>query len=109
LIIFEHLEGSMHLFFYLLLTAVIVILEHFTFGRWWANNEIARRTMGHATILGLAFLFIPSGLIDLTTLITIFLATGVAGAITAGTVVTEKEFKKKKQAEIHRREVERYD
>ena len=99
----------MYLFFYLLLTAVVVMLEHLTFGRWWSNNEIARRTMGHITILGLALLFVPSGLIDPTTLVAIFLATGVAGAITAGLVVTETEFKKRHRAKNCRREVDDYD
>lgn len=91
------------------LTAVIVVLEHFTFGRWWAGNELARRTMGHITILGLALLFVPSGLIDLTTVICIFLSTGTAGAITAGLVITEHERKRRRRTAVYRREVEQYD
>ncbi|MBK7920135.1 MAG: hypothetical protein IPJ94_28555 [Chloroflexi bacterium] len=54
----------LYMILYAALTGVVVVLEHITFGRWWARNELARRTMGHATILFLALLFAPSGLID---------------------------------------------
>lgn len=94
---------------FLCLTAVVVVLEHFTFGRWWAHNELARRTMGHATILGLALLFVPSGFIDLGTLVSITLATGTAGAITAALVVTQNEHKRRQRTAVYRREVEQYD
>lgn len=91
------------------LTAVVVTIEHFTFGRWWKRNELARRTLAHATILGLALLFVPAGLIDLMTLTAIAIATGVAGAITAGLYIHEAEQRRQERAEEARRRVEEYD
>ncbi|MBP6471089.1 MAG: hypothetical protein KBE23_03320 [Chloroflexi bacterium] len=94
---------------YAALTGVVVALEHFTFGRWWARNELARRTMGHATILFLALLFVPSGLIDFTTLAAIAIATGTAGAITAALYVNENERTRRQRAASMRQRVDQYD
>lgn len=94
---------------YAALTGVVVALEHVTFGRWWARNELARRTMGHATILFLALLFVPSGLIDFTTLAAIAIATGTAGAITAALYVNENERTRRQRAASMRQRVEQYD
>ncbi len=94
---------------YAALTGVVVALEHATFGRWWARNELARRTMGHATILFLALLFVPSGLIDFTTLAAIAIATGTAGAITAALYVNENERTRRQRAASLRQRVDQYD
>lgn len=91
------------------LTGLVVALQHFTFGQWWAHNELARRTLGHATILFLALLFVPSGLIDLDTLVAITIATGAAGAITAALYVHKAERRKRERAEALRQELEKYD
>lgn len=91
------------------LTAVIVTIQHFTFGRWWKRNELARRTLAHATILGLALLFVPSGLIDLMTWLAIAIATGVAGAITAGLYIHENEQREQARIESLRQQATQYD
>lgn len=103
------LEGNMYFILYAGLAGIIVAAEHFTFGRWWANNELARRTLGHATLLGLALLFVPVGLIDLQTLIAIAIATGTAGAVTAACYVTEHERNRRARVAALRREAEQYD
>jgi hypothetical protein len=48
---------------YLCLVALLITLEHYTFGRWWAGKdyELARWTMGVATILGLGYLCLVWG------------------------------------------------
>ena len=94
---------------YAALTGVVVTLEHFTIGKAWKHNELARRTVAHATILGLACLFIPSGLIDLHTLAAIAIATGVAGAITAGLVIHENEQQRRERVNELRQQAEQYD
>lgn len=96
----------LYLIAYAALTGIVVAIEHLTFGRWWARNELARRTMGHATILFLALIFVPFGLIDLTTLAAITIATGTAGAVTAAMYVNEAEQRKRRQADQMRRQVE---
>lgn len=35
--------------------AVIILVEHFTFGRWFKNWELTRRAIGIATVLGWAY------------------------------------------------------
>lgn len=91
------------------LTAVVITIEHFTFGRWWKRNELARRTLAHATILGLALPFVPAGLIDLMTLTAIAIATGVAGAITAGLYIHENEQRNRARIEDLRQQAAQYD
>ncbi|MBK7916539.1 MAG: hypothetical protein IPJ94_09795 [Chloroflexi bacterium] len=51
----------------------------------------------------------PSGLIDLTTLAAIAIATGTAGAITAALYVSESERRSRQRAASMRRRVEQYD
>jgi hypothetical protein len=98
-----------HLTLYAVTTAVLIIAEHYTFGRWWKRNEIARRTMGHVTILLLAALFVPSGLIQLETLIAITIATGAAGAIIGSIHVYETEQHKNQRAAAAREAIKQYD
>lgn len=63
------------------ITAVVVVIEHLTFGQWWKRNEIARRVMGHGTILALVALSVPFGLIDTNSAVAIGLYTGVSGVV----------------------------
>jgi hypothetical protein len=92
------------LFLYLTTVAATIVAEHLTFGRWWKNNELARRTLGHATILAISLLFVTSGLFDLTTLLYLIAGTGVAGAITAAFAVHENERRRNERAEARRNE-----
>lgn len=94
------------IFLYLTLTAVTITIQHFTFGRWWRRNELARRTMGHATILAISALFVPTGLINGQTVLMMGLATGVAGALTAAFRVHETETAKEKRVQALRLEVD---
>lgn len=76
---------------YLCLTALAVILEHLTFGKWWEDNELARRTMGIMTIMALAVPFVALGVMDGITWLMILFAFGTAGAVKTGLVVYENE------------------
>lgn len=99
----------LNLVLYAVITAVVVTVEHYTLGRWWKRNEIARRTVGHTTILLLAAPFVPTGLIDLNTLIAITIATGTAGAIVGGIHVYEVEKRKNEEVAKKREVIKQYD
>lgn len=75
-------------------TAIVVLVEHLIFGRRWARNEIARRVMGHATIL--AIIGIPAllGKLDYFTWLVAAVATIIAGGMIGAIEVTEKENRK---------------
>jgi hypothetical protein len=62
-------------------TAVVVAIEHQTFGKWWKRNEFARRVMGHGTILAITALGVPFGLVDMGSAIVFALLTGAAGVV----------------------------
>lgn len=72
-------------------TAAVVGLEHVTLGRLWAGNELARRVLGHATIITIIAIPAMAGLLDFTTWLAVAVATAVAGAIVGALEVTEKE------------------
>lgn len=76
---------------YITLAVAAVVIEHRTFGRWWAHNELARRTMGIATVMGLAMPFVLLGVLDLITWLMILFAFGAAGATKAGLMIHEWE------------------
>lgn len=97
------------LFSYLAIIAVIVVIEHLTFGKWWRRHELARRTIGHTTLLGVSGLFVPVGLIDIDTLVYIAAATIIAGAITAGFAIHEQENRKANKLAALRQEFEQYE
>lgn len=94
-----------HLILYLLLIIIAVTGEHFTFGRLWARSEFARRAMGHATVLGLALIFVPLGLVQLETWAVIALASLAAGGTLGAIRVTEEEQRKRRYLEMVRDEV----
>jgi len=72
-------------------TAAVVGIEHITLGRLWAGNELARRVMGHATIIAITGIPAMLGLLDFITWLAFAVATAVAGAIVGALEVTEKE------------------
>jgi hypothetical protein len=90
------------------LTVALVTFEHYTFGRWWAGNEFARRTMGHATLLAVALLGLAHGLVDWQSWLVFLMLTGSAGAAKSGLVVHEKEKKKRQRSAALRNEVDEY-
>jgi hypothetical protein len=68
---------------YVAAVAVIVFVEHRIFSTRWRRRELARRTLGIATVLVLAFPLVIAGIFDLITYTWIWLGFGVAGALTA--------------------------
>ena len=81
-------------------TAIAVVAQHYTFGRWWRRNEIARRTMGHATILAALLALVFMGAVPLTAWLAVLIVTGVAGATLAALAVTEHEQKRDGYVEL---------
>lgn len=75
---------------YLAAIAVIIPVEHWVFARRWKNYELARRTMGIATIMGLALPLALTGHLDWFTWLIIMAAFCIAGAITAGLYTHEQ-------------------
>lgn len=89
--------------FYLLLTFGVITAEHFTFGRWWKHNEMARRTMGIITVLGLATPFVFfTDFLDVTTYIVISLGFLFAGGTKLFYVQMEKESQRQIMIEMER-------
>lgn len=90
-------------------TAIVVLVEHLLFGRRWARNDLARRVMGHATIL--VILGVPAllGHLDFFTWLVAAVATIIAGGMIGAIEVTEKENLKARQLHELRRWVETRD
>lgn len=65
------------------LVALIVWLEHHRYAQRWRRRELARRTMGIGTVLGLAVILPIAGVFDWTSYIIMWIGFGVAGAVTA--------------------------
>lgn len=72
-------------------TAVVVAIEHVTLGRLWAGNELARRVLGHATIVVIIGVPALLGLLDFMTWMAVAVSTAVAGGIVGAYEVTVKE------------------
>lgn len=91
---------------YILLAIFSVTAEHYTFGRWWAGNELARRTLGIITIMALAVPFILSGVMDFVTWLLILAAFGAAGATKAGLTINERERSRSHRGQIIREQID---
>jgi len=76
---------------YTVTVAAATVAEHYTFGRWWKRNELARRTLGIATIMLLALPFVLSGVIDFATWLIILFGFAAAGAFKTGLAIMENE------------------
>lgn len=72
-------------------TAVVVLVEHLLFGRMWKGNELARRVMGHATILVIIGIPAMLGYLDFMTWLMVTVVTFVAGGLVGAIEVTEQE------------------
>jgi len=73
-------------------TLVLIIIEHFTFGRLLKRNELARRALGIATVLSMARALSP--LNQWLSFFSLFLA---AGTGLVASVVLENAIKEKRQ------------
>lgn len=79
--IFDYLGWKL---LYLAVLAAVICAEHVAFAARWKRHELARRTLGIATVMVGAFPLAAAGLIDAATWLWLFAAFGVAGAVTAG-------------------------
>jgi|GEM_PF-3802192 len=68
---------------YMIAIVATISIEHHLFAHRWRRHELARRTLGIATVLGLAAPLALCGAIDLTTYIVLWCGFGTAGAVTA--------------------------
>lgn len=75
--------------FYIFLVILAVAIEHYLVGRAWKGYELARWTLGVATVMFLALPLALAGVIDFSTWLLIFFGFGFAGAITAGFAIHE--------------------
>ncbi len=72
-------------------TGILVLVEHLLFGRMWAGNELARRTMGHTTVLVVIGVPALLGYMDFYTWLMACVVTLVAGGIIGAIEVTQQE------------------
>lgn len=90
------------------LTAAAVVVEHYTIGRRWRRNELARRTVGIATIMLLALVFVARGTVEWESWLAIMAAFGAAGAVKAALVITASELARDGRIRRLRDEVVQY-
>jgi len=88
--------------------ALVIALEHWIFGRRWRRFELARRTMGIATVLGLAWPLVQVGVLDFCTWFLLVCGFGVAGAVTAGLYTWEWSHERQNRAMALRGEINGY-
>lgn len=72
-------------------TGIVVLVEHMIFGKMWAGNELARRVMGHVTVLVLIGVPALLGYLDFYTWLMACVVTLVAGGIVGAIEVTQQE------------------
>lgn len=72
-------------------TGIVVLVEHLIFGRTWAGNELARRVMGHVTVLVIIGIPAMLGYLDFYTWLMSCVITLVAGGIIGAIEVTQQE------------------
>lgn len=75
-------------------TGILVLVEHLLFGRMWAGNELARRVMGHTTVLVVIGVPALLGYMDFYTWLMACVVTVVAGGIVGAIEVTQRERQK---------------
>ncbi len=88
---------------YLFIVGTVVSIEHFTIGRWLKHNELARRGIGIATVLGIAapFVFFTEWL-DPTTYLVICGGFLCAGGAKLFFVALEHEQQRQKRIELEK-------
>ena len=90
---FDHLMTKI---LYIALTAAIMALMHLALYERWKQKELARRTVGVAMVLGLAFPLAVAGVLDWVTWLWTLFAFGVAGA-TTGTLHVWRDAERERQ------------
>ena len=93
---------------YLTLAAVIFI-EHRLIAYRWRHYELARRTMGIATVLGWALLLALHGDIDLYSWIIVAVAFGIAGAMVGALYTNEAARRREAKLKFQRYLIEALD
>jgi hypothetical protein len=83
---------------YFVLLAIIITIEHIIFALVLKWPELARRTMGIATVLGLAFPLALRGYISIATWFFFVFAFGLCGAIVAFVYTLEASIVRLKMA-----------
>ena len=79
----KNLKKSKWIYFYWLILASFIVAEHWYIYPVWRRRELPRRTLGIATVMGLAWPLAESGHLDRDTWWALFCGFGIAGAITA--------------------------
>lgn len=74
---------------YWIILAAVIYLEHRKLAYRWRHYELARRTLGIATVMLGAFPLVCVGVLDPFTWLVIFVGFGIAGAI-VGSLYTHK-------------------
>jgi hypothetical protein len=82
---------------YLTLVCLTLVAEHFTFGQWLKDNELARRCIGIGTVLILVPLTIPYHLPTLAIISAGFTAGGLALAVISS---QEERVSRQKRAQL---------
>ena len=87
-----------------LILATIIAVEHRLFAYRWRHYELARRTMGIATVLAWALLLALNGHIDTYTWTIITVAFGIAGAM-IGALYTNEAARRREIQTTYQREL----
>lgn len=85
---------------YWIAVSILVTIEHILLRERWRDFELARRTLGIATIMGGALPLAAAGIIDPYTWITLLVAFGIAGAIVGAMVTTENADRRRTRAQL---------
>lgn len=83
----------------LVITVPVFVGLSATFGRWWRHDEMARKALGVATVLVLAAIGIPFGLIPWYSWLFVFGLFGMAGGTNYVTTVHKRQVQEAAKAE----------
>jgi hypothetical protein len=95
------MRGEFWKLVYPVVVIIAVIVEHKLFAKRWARHELARRTMGIATVLALALPWVLLDHFDRETYLWIWAAFGAAGAVVGAMYINNND----REAERKRREI----
>ena len=84
--------------------ATVIYIEHRLFAYRWRHYELARRTMGIATVLAWALILALCGIIDLYSWTVIAVAFGIVGAM-IGALYTNEAARRREIQTIYQRQL----